>query len=61
MNITSCDNCGVVLDKDKLDFPSDIYSKETGDLIEGVAEWDGENYVPIAKCPVCQSNIRGEE
>lgn len=53
MNLLSCDNCGVILDANKLDFP----------VIEDYvphhqAEWDGEKYVPVLPCPVCNHAIR---
>ena len=61
MNLISCSACGVVLDKDKLDWPSDIYSKENGQIIDGVAEWDGDTYVAISHCPLCDNRIREKE
>lgn len=52
MNIKSCDNCGVVVDIDKL-HSGDLYSKETGEVNLEYYEWDGEEFVPIFECPVC--------
>lgn len=60
MNLISCDNCAVIIDKNKLSFP-DIYSKEDGELIEGTYTWDRDKFVPITPCPVCKNPILGEE
>jgi len=56
INLVSCDNCGVVLDASKLDFPDDIY-RDDGGIDTGKATWDGDDYVPFVKCPVCQSKV----
>lgn len=58
MNLISCNNCGVVLDKDNLNFPSDIY-REDGSVILELAAWDGykEKFVPKLPCPVCKEEI----
>jgi len=56
MNLTSCDSCGVVLDKDMLDFPNDIYF-DNGSVDTTLAEWDGDNWVAFAECPVCSQHI----
>jgi hypothetical protein len=57
MNITSCDGCGVVLDKDNLGFPDDIRDYE-GVVYEDKAVWDGESWVAIVPCPVCKNPIK---
>jgi len=59
MNLTSCENCGVVLNKNDLVFPSVYYDNDTEIIDTEHAEWDGEDYVAILPCPVCGSNIRG--
>jgi len=56
VNLISCDNCGVVLDSDKLSFPTDIYNDD-GSINSEYASWNGEDYVPKAKCPVCSEEI----
>jgi hypothetical protein len=58
MNLTSCDGCGVVLDKDKLAFSDDIYSDD-GSVNPDVAAWnsDSRNYEAYVKCPVCQEVV----
>lgn len=56
INLVSCDNCGVVLDASKLDFPNDIYMDDGG-IDAGKATWDGDDYVPFVKCPVCQGKV----
>ena len=55
VHLISCDECGVVLDLDKLTVP-DIFL-EDGCIDTNVAVWDGEHYVPIVQCPVCNSKI----
>jgi len=59
MNLVSCDECGVVLDKDKLSFPLRFYD-ENNEVDSNKAEWDSGNreFVAVVKCPVCQSNVR---
>lgn len=73
MNLISCDNCGVVLDGEKLDFPKpeDIDKaqsdanraddiKETirlSRLYEEMIGWDGDQYVPKTKCPICKGEV----
>ena len=56
MNLTSCNNCAVVLDKDKLDFSFSIYL-EDGSIDANKAIWDGDNFVPFVDCPVCHNPI----
>ena len=55
MNIISCDNCGVVLDAKKLVFPDDWESYEGVD--DTKAKWDGEEWVPCCRCPICDNKI----
>lgn len=56
MNLISCDNCGVVLDKDKLKFPKDVYLE--GDCLDLTkCAWDGNDYVPCTPCPVCREPV----
>lgn len=57
MNLVSCDSCAVVLNKDKMDEPPDLYAKETGCLNEEFWGWDGEEYQRIINCPVCKATI----
>ena len=52
MNLMSCGNCGVVLDKNRLPFP-DTIENEDGCIDPERGAWDGHNYVPYVKCPVC--------
>ena len=57
MNLTSCEQCGVVIDKDRLIFP-DTHDHDSMEMIMENVEWDGDDYVAIAPCPVCGKNIR---
>lgn len=56
MNITSCEQCGVVLDKDRLEFP-EKYDHDTGEAIEGQSIWVGNDFVAVVECPVCKNYI----
>ncbi len=55
MNLVSC-NCGVVIDVNKRPFPDDIYADGEG-IDETKAVWDGDNFVPVIRCPVCNELI----
>ena len=57
MNLISCDQCGIVLDKSKIIFPS-IYDHDTQEVIPENAEWDGDSYIAVIDCPVCGAKIR---
>ena len=56
MDLISCNQCGIVLDKDKTIFP-DVYDHDTQDIIIENAEWDGKDYVSKVDCPVCSGAI----
>ena len=58
MNLISCDNCGVVFDKDKLEFPTidDIY-KDDGSIDEDKAIYCNRDWLPFVPCPVCESPV----
>lgn len=56
MNLTSCDICGVVLDKDKLEFPGNICDDE-GIVDTTKTVWVGRYFVPKVSCPVCGGDI----
>jgi len=59
MNLISCSNCGVVLDKDKLNFPN-IHDGEG--VTEGAVWCDSaENFSSFIYCPVCKEHILEEE
>jgi hypothetical protein len=60
MHLISCDNCGVVLDREKLNFPIDIYEEDRYTVNTDAAMWSGDRYVPKAECPVCYSDIPKE-
>ena len=59
MNLTSCDGCGVVLDKNRLYFPDEIYTEEGVDESKGM--YNGREYVPFVECPVCDHKIPERE
>ena len=58
MNLISCDNCGTVIDVDKISFYDTIHD-EDGVIIDSRAAWchDRGEYVPCDPCPVCHSPI----
>lgn len=56
MNLTSCNHCGVVLDKNKLKFPED-YCDDKGDLIDTLCVWAGREWTAFVTCPVCKNKI----
>ena len=58
MNLISCQECGVVLDKDILPFASDIFG-EDGEVDDkkGVYHPARRAYVAYVHCPVCKSQI----
>ena len=56
MNLTSCDECGAVIDLSKVYVPHDTHDEE-GNFIEGCSEWEDGAYRPIIKCPVCKEDI----
>lgn len=58
MNLTSCDNCGTVLDKDKLPWPTNI-EDDDGNPNENTA-WNGQLWVVFTPCPVCKTHILWE-
>lgn len=59
MNITICENCGVVLDLDVIfDFPS--YDSVREDMKKTHFEWNGEDYIRKCNCPVCEEKLLDE-
>lgn len=58
MRLISCDNCGIVLDDDKVKWP-EMWDDE-GEFIEGSGQWDGDRFVPVMPCPVCKEEITRE-
>jgi predicted RNA-binding Zn-ribbon protein involved in translation (DUF1610 family) len=60
MNLRSCDNCGVVLDANKLIFPDQKnWWREDGTYDESMSAWDSWTMTQRAKisCPACGANI----
>lgn len=56
MNITSCESCGVVVDKNRLSFPYDIRGDD-GVIRDDRAMWLNGDFVAFVPCPVCQDPI----
>lgn len=59
MNLTSCRQCGIVINKNNVIFP-DIYDHDTQEVIDGNSEWNGRDYVSVINCPVCGGAIAEE-
>lgn len=64
MKLQSCDNCGVVIDTDKLknikeEIEQQIY--EDGDDFDEKFMWMHGDYVPILTCPVCKHKNEWED
>ena len=60
MNLRSCDNCGVVLDANKLIFPDQKnWWREDGTYDGSMSAWDSWTMTQRAKisCPACGANI----
>jgi hypothetical protein len=57
MNLISCDNCGTVLNKDKLIFPKNIWVDDGASIDETKAMLYGDDWVAFIDCPVCQEPI----
>lgn len=55
MNLISCENCAVVLDKDNIEIP-DIRDDE-GVIINDVSQQEGYDFFPVIECPVCKGKI----
>lgn len=54
MKPISCDRCGVVLDANKLNFPTDTRSEDLS-IDRSKAAWNGDigDYEAFVACPVC--------
>jgi len=58
MDMISCDKCGVVLDKSKVKFPTDMHLDDGSvDLEKGAWNSDARDYVPFVRCPVCSEPL----
>lgn len=55
MNLKSCDDCGVVIDIEKVSFPYNIQDEDG--YIEENSAWNGDKFVAKIKCPVCNNDI----
>jgi predicted Zn-ribbon and HTH transcriptional regulator len=59
MNLISCENCGVVLDKDRIKEPDmyDDHDEDGTSINKDRAVWYNRDYVPAIQCPVCKVQI----
>jgi hypothetical protein len=62
MNLVSCNACGVVIDADKLKFPSEDDMWDTDEIDTSKFTWSSNSreYVSYISCPVCESKIEKE-
>lgn len=62
MRLISCDNCAVMLDEDKLAWPSTIW-QEDGCIDGSKAAYNQQigEYSAFVNCPVCDSQIFKEK
>lgn len=60
MNLISCDNCGVVLDKSKVRFPCTFYTEDGVDELRGTWSSSQGKWVAYIHCPVCKEKIEEE-
>jgi len=58
MNLISCDGCGVILDKDKLNFPDDIWD-DMGCIDQRYGDYNQKtkDFEAYLRCPVCDHQI----
>lgn len=61
MNLISCDKCGGVFDKDRIEFSEEIFNEKRGeyDLTKCTYVEDGLGcgFVPFVPCPICKEGI----
>lgn len=57
MNLCSCENCGVVLDKDKLSFPQQALFEDGIDPAFGAYNQEARRFETFVACPVCKTQI----
>lgn len=57
MKLISCDNCGIILDQDKVGFADDIYNDEGID--EALAQYNQAtgDFAAYINCPVCKEKV----
>jgi hypothetical protein len=57
MNLRSCENCGIVVDVDIVNFPDDMYD-HNNEIDEKCVEWYDGEFVVFINCPLCKGKIR---
>lgn len=62
MRLKGCSGCGLVFDLDFITFPEEEEMWDAGERgeMDKFGEWDGDCFIPIVRCPVCDGNIRSE-
>ena len=59
MKLISCDHCAVVLDHDKLSFPTDIWESDgySIDLTKADYNQHTKDWEAFCLCPVCKEKV----
>lgn len=58
MDLTSCDGCGVVLDRDKVHFtPESRLYRDDGSVDQDHFSFNGDRYLAYVNCPICEEEI----
>ena len=58
MDIVSCENCGVLFNRNNIKFPENVLNPD-GSYNLDVCAWSDvvEDYVAFVRCPVCRIGI----
>lgn len=59
MNLVYCEGCGAVFNGSVIYFPPQ-YDPDNEVFTTDNYYWDGDKYIPISRCPICQGEIREE-
>jgi len=53
MNLDSCENCGIVVDLNNVNYIDS--DEDDGGYIEEEMVWGGDGYLETWKCPICET------
>lgn len=59
MKLSSCKNCGVVIDLHVRTLPDEIHNENGVDETKAIWCCDADDYVPFVECPVCENPVTG--
>ena len=57
MRLISCENCGILLDTERIEKP-DIYDGEDGEISQEAVYVYFKGFIPTIICPACERRIR---